>query len=143
MPLKVQSSFGILFRFIEIGKSLDFLHYQKQQQKDTDNNRFGASSAHGQANMVRFNYFADRGVFTRDPSSGRYRVNMAEMGDAVTQLSSLILILQGDGDYAGVTALFEELGMIRPQLQADLDKLAVNQIPVDITFDQGINSLSL
>ena len=39
--------------------------------------RFGAASAHGRANMLRFNFFADRGAFTRD-ADGRYRVDMDE-----------------------------------------------------------------
>ncbi len=105
--------------------------------------RFGASSAHGRANMVRFNYFADRGAFARDAAMGRYAVDMNAMGAAVTELSKLILTLQGDGDYAAVAALFEELGVIRPQLQADLERLAAAGIPVDITFRQGPRHLDL
>ena len=31
--------------------------------------RFGAASAHGEANMVRFNYFAEQGAFARDAAS--------------------------------------------------------------------------
>ena len=38
--------------------------------------RFGAASAHGRANMARFNYFAERGAFTRDPESGTYTVDV-------------------------------------------------------------------
>ena len=105
--------------------------------------RFGAASAHGRANMVRFNYFADRGAFARDGDSGTYRVDMAAMAEAMTELSRLILTLQGDGDYAGVARLFDDLGVIRPQLQADLDRLAAAGIPVDITFQQGLAQLDL
>ncbi|MBV1909666.1 MAG: Zn-dependent hydrolase, partial [Kangiellaceae bacterium] len=32
--------------------------------------RFGASSAHGKANMVRFNFFKEHGAFSRDKNSG-------------------------------------------------------------------------
>ena len=98
--------------------------------------RFGAASAHGQANMVRFNFFADRGAFTRD-ARGLYRVDMAAMRKAVDELSALLLQLQGDGDYAGVQKLVDELGVIRPQLRADLDRLASRSIPVDVVFNQG------
>jgi len=98
--------------------------------------RFGAASAHGQANMVRFNFFADRGAFTRN-ARGLYRVDMAAMRKAVDELSALLLQLQGDGDYAGVQKLVDELGVIRPQLRADLDRLASRSIPVDVVFNQG------
>jgi hypothetical protein len=104
--------------------------------------RFGAASAHGEANMVRFNFFADRGAFARD-AQGYYRVDMAAMRRAVDELSGALLKLQGDGDYAGVQALTKELGVIRPQLQADLDRLSSRAIPVDVAFTQGKAVLGL
>ncbi|HEX9208547.1 MAG TPA: hypothetical protein VF851_09935 [Steroidobacteraceae bacterium] len=104
--------------------------------------RFGAASAHGQANMLRFNFFADRGAFTRD-ASGKYRVDMVAMRRAMDELSALILKLQGDGDYAGVAKLTGDLGVIRPQLAADLARLADRSIPVDVTFTQGKDVLGL
>jgi hypothetical protein len=105
--------------------------------------RFGAGSAHGQANMLRFNYFADRGAFTRDAASGRYRVDMAKMRRAMDELSAQILKLQGDGDYAGVQKLTRELGSIGPQLESDLARLAARNIPVDVVFEQGKSVLGL
>jgi hypothetical protein len=104
--------------------------------------RFGAASAHGRANMLRFNFFADRGAFTRD-ANGRYRVDMAKTRQAMDELSALILKLQGDGDYAGVQKLGDELGVIRPELAADLGRLAAREIPVDVVFSQGKAVLGL
>jgi hypothetical protein len=37
----------------------------------------------------------------------------------------------------------EEYGSIRPQLQADLDRLAAAGIPVDIAYEQGMDVLGL
>jgi hypothetical protein len=105
--------------------------------------RFGASSAHGKANMVRFNFFEEQGAFVRDPETGTYRVDEERMMRAMTELSRILLTLQGDGDYAGATKLTETKGVIGPQLQADLDRLAGAGIPVDITFRQGIAELGL
>lgn len=99
--------------------------------------RFGAASAHGQANMVRFNYFQEAGAFSRDDATGKYRVDFAAMGKAVDGLSQLILTLQGDGDYDGVDALMREKGMVPPELQAELDKLDALGIPRDVVFEQG------
>jgi hypothetical protein len=102
--------------------------------------RFGASSAHGRANMARFNFFEERGAFSRD-SSGTYRVDMAKMREAMNALSEHILRLQGDGDYAGASAFMEEQGQIGPELQRSLDRLATAGIPVDIVFEQGMSVL--
>ncbi len=104
--------------------------------------RFGAASAHGQANMVRFNFFADRGAFSRD-EDGLYRVDMKAMRAAVDELSQVILRLQGDGDYSGAKELVREFGVVGPQLRADLDRLAARNVPVDVVFEQGKRVLGL
>ena len=105
--------------------------------------RFGASSAHGRANIARFNYFKERGAFTRDAATGTYRVDVAKMQQAMNALSEQILRFQGDGDYAGVVAFMERYGNVDPQLQGDLDRLARARIPVDVTFEQGAQVLGL
>ncbi len=105
--------------------------------------RFGASSAHGKANMVRFNYFLEQEAFVRDAESGRYSVDYGKMEQAMTDLSRLLLTLQGDGDYGGAAELTATKGVIKPQLQADLDRLTGAGIPVDITFQQGLVELGL
>jgi hypothetical protein len=98
--------------------------------------RFGASDAHGRANVVAFNYLQNRGAFTREPN-GKYRVNAAKMRTAADALSRDILTLQGDGDYAGVGRLNAELGTIGSTLQADLARLASKGIPVDLIYEQA------
>jgi hypothetical protein len=105
--------------------------------------RFGASSAHGKANMVRFNFFIDSGAFVRDAETGKYRVDYEEMDAAMTELSRLLLTLQGNGDYEGAAELTNAKGVISAQLQSDLDRLTSAQIPVDITFRQGVAELGI
>ena len=104
--------------------------------------RFGASSAHGKANMIRFNFFAQEGAFSKD-ENGLYKVNMDKMGDAMAKLSNLILTLQGNGDYEGVDKLVSDMGTIKPELAADLEKLSQANIPVDVHFTQGKKVLGL
>ncbi|MDH5500107.1 MAG: Zn-dependent hydrolase, partial [Gammaproteobacteria bacterium] len=105
--------------------------------------RFGASSAHGQANMVRFNFFEEYGAFVRDAEKGTYSVNFERMQEAMAALSRLLLTLQGNGDYEGASRLMKEKGTISAGLQADLDRLTDADIPVDIVFSQGVSELGL
>ncbi len=105
--------------------------------------RFGASSAHGRANMVRFNFFAERGAFIRDTETGRYRVDYDRMQDAMAALSELLLTLQGNGDYEGASELMATKGVISEELQSGLDRLTHANIPVDIVFNMGIAELGL
>ena len=104
--------------------------------------RFGASSAHGKANMVRFNYFQENGAFSRN-EQGLYSINVDKMTAAINSLSELILTLQGNGDYQGVDKLVKESGVIGETLAADLARLEAANIPVDIVFKQGKQVLGL
>ena len=52
--------------------------------------RFGASSAHGKANMIRFNFFKQAGAFSRNDATGTYRINVPEFERAVEDLSRKI-----------------------------------------------------
>ena len=104
--------------------------------------RFGASSAHGKANMIRFNYFAEQGAFVRN-ADGTYQVDYAKMQTAMASMSELILTLQGDGNYDGVAALVADKGVIKEQLAEDLARLAAADIPVDVVFNQGADVLGL
>src|SRR5690606_24847235 len=105
--------------------------------------RFGASSAHGRANMLRFNLLMEAGAFQRDPATGTYRVDAEKMQEAIADLSALILRLQVDVDLAGVQALMREQAHMGAALQQDLHRLKKGNIPVDVVFAQGLAVLGL
>ncbi len=104
--------------------------------------RFGASSAHGRANMIQFNYFSERGAFARGADS-RYRVDLERMRQAVRELAGRILVLQGDGDHAGAGDLLATHGVIRAELADDLARINAAGIPVDVVFEQGLEVAGL
>lgn len=104
--------------------------------------RFGASSAHGRANMIRFNFFRSHGAFERT-EDGKYRVRTENFATATRELASLLLKIQGDGDFEAARKLTEEMGVIDEQLQADLERLDAVGIPVDVVFEQGTEVLGL
>ena len=105
--------------------------------------RFGSASAHGTANLIRFNFFAEMGAFSRDETSGRYRVDFDKMQEAMNALSERILVLQGDGDHGAVGAFVEQYAVEGSTLRGDLDRLAAAGIPVDVVFEQGVETLQL
>lgn len=104
--------------------------------------RFGAASAHGKANMMRFEFFKDQGAFTKN-DDGYYSVNADKMEGAINALVDKIQTLQGEGDYEGAKAWIAEDGKVSPELQKDLDRLNASGIPIDIVFDQGVNVMGL
>ena len=104
--------------------------------------RFGASSAHGKANMIRFNFFKERGAFTRN-ESGQYTVNLDRMKLAIAELSQEILQLQGNGDYDAARKFSDEMGFVGEILKLDLERVNQRGIPTDIVFEQGVDVLGL
>jgi hypothetical protein len=105
--------------------------------------RFGAAAAHGKANMVQFNFLQREGAFVRNRETGKYLVDLPKMRRAVSALATRILTLQGDGDHDGVGRLLAELGVVGPELAADIARLGEQAIPVDLTFEQGPEVLGL
>ncbi len=105
--------------------------------------RFGSADAHGRANLLRFNYFKELDAFSYDENTETYRINFDKVDEAVAALSEKILTLQGDGDYQAVDDFVHKYVVVGPQLQASLDKLSAQNIPVDITFKQGVEVLGL
>ncbi len=98
--------------------------------------RFGAASAHGKANMLTFNYFQNEGAFVRD-EQGKYAIDFEKMKVAVEKLAGDILQHQGNGDYEATKAWIGEMTVIKPELQADLDRVNAAGIPTDIYFNMG------
>jgi hypothetical protein len=105
--------------------------------------RFGAASAHGKANMMRFYYFQEQGAFTRNPETGTYKIDFEKMTEAMNSLAEKTLVLQGDGSYDEAKKMLEEMGYIKEELQADLNRINESSIPVDIRFKQGAQMLKL
>jgi hypothetical protein len=105
--------------------------------------RFGAASAHGRANLIRFNYFREKGAFSREAQTGTYRVHPDRIETAMQSLSEEILRLQGDGDYEGTARFIDEYAQMTDTLEEDLERLSAADIPVDIVFEQGVEVLGL
>ena len=97
--------------------------------------RFGAGSAHGKANMIRFNYLVEKGAVYKN-KDGKYGIDFKKFNTAMASLTELILTLQGDGNYAKTAQLVKDKAIIKADLAADLDLLKQKSIPVDIIFKQ-------
>ena len=95
--------------------------------------RFGASSAHGLANMLRFNYFLEKGAFSFFES----------MFLASSDFSQYILLFVGVGFYEGAKNWILKDGVIKQQLEEDLKRVNEKGIPFDIYFEQGPEVLGL
>ena len=91
--------------------------------------RFGVNEAHGLGIAVQLNTLLDRGGVIVRPD-GTFAVDDAKIVGAVTSLTRDVMTLEANGDYAKAKDLLTRLGVVRPEVQKVLDKLAA--VPVDI-----------
>ncbi len=93
--------------------------------------RFGASEAHGQANLIQFNYLWEEGALSFDPESGRFVADLEAVEEANRALASEVLTLQAEGSYERAGTLLERHGReMGAELQSALASL--RRIPVDV-----------
>jgi hypothetical protein len=90
--------------------------------------RFGVHEAHGKGMALQFNYLRDKGAITS--TNGTWQPDVTKTKAAVRSLAHDLLTVEAMGDYAGARKMLDSLGVIRPELQASLDKL--KDVPVDI-----------
>ncbi|MDY0000525.1 MAG: peptidase [Polyangia bacterium] len=92
--------------------------------------RFGASEAHGRANLISFNYLREKGGIAFDQRTGLYRVDFAKIAGAVGDLARDLLELEARGDYAKAKAFIARYGEMSPEMTEALKRLT--DVPVDI-----------
>ena len=105
--------------------------------------RFGTAGAHGTAGMIRFNFFAREEAFSRCVDTDTYLVDFDNMRAAVEKAVEKLLIIQGDGDFDAARELIRRDGAMSETLQGDIDRINKENIPVDVTFQQGLRHLNL
>lgn len=91
--------------------------------------RFGAAEAHGQAEMMEFNYLQENGAIKRE-TSGRYAVDFARMPVAIASLAKILLDIEATGDRARAEAWFKKYDVMPAELVTTLK--TASKVPVDL-----------
>ena len=91
--------------------------------------RFGMAEAHGQAEMMEFNYLSERGAIRRN-ASGKYAIDYEKMPGAVADLTKELLEIEATGDRSRAEKWLAKYGTMPAELNISL-KLA-SDVPVDI-----------
>ncbi len=91
--------------------------------------RFGATEAHGQANLIQFNWLWEKGAIRFD-ENGMITADIPAMEEAVRSLAAELLTLQAEGDYERAGRIIEEYGQMRPEIEEAVGRL--EDVPVDI-----------
>ena len=95
--------------------------------------RFGLADAHGKGMAIQFNYLMDKGAFT-EQADGTYALDVARFKQGVADLDHDLLTVEAEGDYAAARKMYDELGVIRPQLKKSFTRLESIPTDVDLVF---------
>jgi hypothetical protein len=91
--------------------------------------RFGAGEAHGQAEMMEFNYLSERGAIKRRPS-GEYAIDYGIMPAVLADLAKELLDIEATGDRNRAENWFRRYNLVPADLQVALK--AASKVPVDV-----------
>ena len=91
--------------------------------------RFGTAEAHGQAEMMEFNYLSERGAIRRN-ANGRYAIDYEKMPGAMADLAKELLEIEATGDRSRAENWFKKYDTMPEDLKASLR--AASDVPVDI-----------
>jgi len=91
--------------------------------------RFGTAEAHGQAEMMEFNYLYERGAIRRN-ASGKYAIDYDKMPGALADLAKELLEIEATGERARAENWFKRYDTMPEELKTTLQ--AVADVPVDI-----------
>ncbi len=92
--------------------------------------RFGVAEAHGRAEMMEFNYFAEQGAITRDAATGKYAIDFTKMQQAIASLAKELLEIEATGDRNRAEQWFKKYESMPAELKSALAN--VKDVPVDI-----------
>ena len=95
--------------------------------------RFGTGEAHGQAEMMEFNYLVEHGAVKR-LASGKYEVIYEKMPDALANLTKELLEIEATGDRERAENWFKKYDVMPAELKATLKLGASVPVDVDPTF---------
>src|SRR5450759_1304454 len=91
--------------------------------------RFGTAEAHGQAEMMEFNYLSERGAIRRN-ANGRYAIDYEKMPGALADLAKELLEIEATGDRSRAENWFKKYDTMPEELKASLT--TASDIPVDV-----------
>jgi len=91
--------------------------------------RFGTAEAHGQAEMMEFNYLSERRAIRRN-ANGRYAIDYEKIPAAIADLTKELLEIEATGDRQRAENWFKKYRELPEDLKTSLK--ATSDIPVDI-----------
>lgn len=92
--------------------------------------RFGTGAAHAKGAAFQYNYLREVGAAEWLPDEQRYRLDFDKVAQAISDLTGIVVRLQGNGDYDAAKAFMDKYTVLDDAAQTVLGNL--DDIPYDI-----------
>ena len=92
--------------------------------------RWGTDEAHGGGAAYQYSYFKEVGAVSWDKKEDRFRINFDKLEQAISDLTGIVVVLEGNGNYADAKAFLDKYR----NLDAHAKKViaATAHLPTDI-----------
>jgi len=92
--------------------------------------RWGTDEAHGGGAAFQYSYFKEVGAVSWDEAEDRFRVDFDKLEQAISDLTGIVVVLEGNGNYADAKAFLDKYR----NLDANAKKViaATSHLPTDI-----------
>ncbi len=92
--------------------------------------RWGTDEAHGGGAAYQYSYFKEVGAVSWDEGEERFRVDFAKLEQAISDLTGIVVVLEGDGNYANAKAFLDKYRNLDAHAQQVI--AATSHLPTDI-----------
>ncbi len=92
--------------------------------------RFGTDSAHGGGAAYQYSYFKEVGAVSWDDKQQRFLVDFDKLEQAISDLTGIVVVLQGDGNYANAKGFLDKYKNLDAHAKQVI--AATSHIPTDI-----------
>lgn len=92
--------------------------------------RFGVGAAHAKGAAYQYRYYREVGAVEWLPDQERFRIDFDKLAQAISDLTGMIVMLQGDGDYDAAKAFMDQYAVLDAEAETVLGNL--DDIPYDI-----------
>ncbi len=92
--------------------------------------RFGTDSAHGGGAAYQYTYFQEVGAVSWDKTAGRFKIDFDKLEKAISDLTGIVTVLEGNGNYADAKAFLAKYRMLDAHAKQVI--ASVDYLPTDI-----------
>ena len=96
--------------------------------------RFGYSNDFSKSSIIIYNYLKKRGAISINRKN-KYKLNHNKFKNAITDLITQIIVIQGNGNYNEAKMFIESNSVVPKEIKNTIQQISDNKTPIDILLN--------